>query len=187
MVLHVGQDGGHGGKKQLHTACQQIQRGRAAAFVGHMGHVQLGLLPEQLARQVVDAAITGGTKVNPLRACRYSRAQLRQGFDTHLFVGHHQQRAAPNEGHGREVFVHLVGGCALGHRVGDEGGGGEQQGVAIRLRLGHHIGPDGATAAALVVHHHRLAQFVDQRFGDVARNAVRAATGCEGHDQGDGA
>ena len=66
LVFHVLQDGRHRGKEQVDAAGEQVDRRRPAALVRHVRHRQAGLLPEHLARQVVDAALAGRAVVQAL-------------------------------------------------------------------------------------------------------------------------
>jgi hypothetical protein len=58
-------------------------------------------------------------------------------------------------------------------------------GVAVRRRLGHHIQPDVAAGAGLVVHDHRPSQQGGELLGDQARSGVGATAGRERHDEAD--
>ncbi|KAG1228330.1 hypothetical protein G6F68_019495 [Rhizopus microsporus] len=61
-----------------------------------------------------------------------------------------------------------------------------QQGVAVRLGLGHHVGADVAIGATLVFADDALAQLLGQLGRPQAAHGIRAAAGRERHDQLDG-
>ena len=64
--------------------------------------------------------------------------------------------------------------------------GGNQNGVAIRLRLGDRARPEVAAGAALVFHHHLLTEFHADPIANGARHAIGESAGCGRDDDGDG-
>ena len=56
---HMLQRGWDAGEHQLHFAGEQRDRGGAAAFVGHVNHVDFGLRLEEFQRKVIGVARAG--------------------------------------------------------------------------------------------------------------------------------
>jgi hypothetical protein len=61
----------------------------------------------------------------------------------------------------------------------------QQQGIAVRLRLGRARGAEGAAGAADILDDHLLTERLGHGFGDQPRDRVGRPAGRERHDDGD--
>ncbi|MCY1531947.1 hypothetical protein D9M68_671870 [compost metagenome] len=151
-----------------------------------MDHVGLGDVLEQLAIQVRDAALAGGSVAVLARVGLQQRDELLQRLGRHLRIYRQHVGHVDQVGDRCEILERVVRILGVGGRVGRHGADrGDAEGVAIRRGLGQRIGADRAAAAAAVFHHHRLAQLAAQAVGDRARDDVGGAAGRERDDQAD--
>jgi hypothetical protein len=82
-------------------------------------------------------------------------------------------------GEGRGVVVQLPAQPAVHHIAGEVA---DEQGVAIRRRLGRQRGAQAGAAAGAVFHHEGLAEAAAELLGEQPGRGVRGATGGVGHD-----
>ena len=90
---------------------------------------------------------------------------------------------------GDDVEVIDVDGLVRGDRQrgdGDQGGGEQEQVLAVGRLARHFLGGEGAVGAGLVHHGHRGAEGLGGAFGDGAGDQVGAAAGGLAHGQVDG-
>ncbi len=94
-------------------------------------------------------------------------------------VAHHQRDR-------REIAQRVVG-QVVAHvrRDRDRADGGEEDGVAVGLRLGDEVGADRAVGAGLVLDQHRLRQRVLQLVGEQPADEIGRAAGREGDHHAD--
>jgi hypothetical protein len=101
---------------------------------------------------------------------------------------HHEYDRRDREQRDRREVARWIEGQALGveRRVDDEGArGGEQQRVAVRVRLGDVGKADNAAGAGLGLDHHRLANALRNLVEHDAADGVGGATCLKGTDDAD--
>jgi hypothetical protein len=97
--------------------------------------------------------------------------RLRQRHAHHVGLGDQQR-------HRREIADRVVAQRRIEELVGGKPWPDDEDGVAVGIGTGHHVGGDVAAGAGLVLDHHRLAPHLlqavaDQPRGDVSRAARR--------------
>jgi P-type Cu+ transporter len=186
-AVQVALQGGKGGEGQQDLVTQHVGERGARALVGHMNEVggtreflehfthqvRLAARAKGAVAQVASAAHVGGQLAHVLHGC--------DGVDGQ------RQRHIGDGGHRREVALHVVGQLGVEHRVGHKGGVvREQQGVAVRCGLGHHLGANAGVGARAVFHHHGLAQQLAHALGHAPPDDVGGAARGVGHDDAQG-
>ena len=182
--LDEGQGRGQVVEDDGHLARHRIVERRARAPVGHMRERQPRAAGHQLHQHVAYGArarrAVGMLAGVLLHLVHEGRKALRLEARMH---GQHIGRGR-NVGDGREIGERVVGQARVDGRIGGRGGhGGHAQRVAVGLGARGLVRADGASAAALVVHHQRLAQGLGHARRNRARHDVGGAAGRKRHDQ----
>src|SRR5579872_7384720 len=104
------------------------------------------------------------------------RDQLLERFDRQVRIGRQNQGILARQNDRLEVAQRLVAERRIEREVrGQRRVGGEQKRVAVRRRLGDHLGADAAAGAGTVDDHHRLAPRLAQAVAELARQNVDGA------------
>jgi hypothetical protein len=90
----------------------------------------------------------------------------------------HQVGLRDQHRHRRKVGDGIVAQLRIQELVGGHSRAGDEDRIAVGIRMGDHVGGDVAAGARFVLHHHRLAPdllqaVADQTRGDVGRTARR--------------
>ncbi len=96
---------------------------------------------------------------------------------------HHDRHVAERDDRGE--IGHLETEVRAGRRRHGMGRGIDQDGVAVRLRLGDRAHADGVAGAWAVFHNDRLPELGGELIGDDARHDVARAAGGQRHDDAD--
>ncbi|MNI47523.1 hypothetical protein D3C73_1020490 [compost metagenome] len=160
-----------------------VGNGGGAALVRHMHQVDLGVLLQHFHGQVTRrAAARAGMRVLT-RVLARQLDEVGKGLAGKLHVGDQHVGPGGQQRDMREVAVPirhvLVDGVADGVGAHPR----QQQGVAVRFGLGHHIGTDVAVGPALVFDDDALAQLFGKFGREQPAHRVGAAAGRERHDQ----
>ena len=140
------------------------------AAVGHVRDVHPRRALQPLQEQVADGAGAGGAHGDPAGVGAGEGEEFAQAAPGSLGVDDQQDGADRDAGDGRQVAERVDGHLrAVEPLVGHQHvGGGEEQGVAVLLRLRHGGGAEVAAGAGPVLHHHRLAEDGREALGDHA-------------------
>ena len=149
-----------------------------------MHHVDAGHRLEQLAGKMRHRAHARGAVAVLAGVGLQQRDELTQILCRQLRVGDQHQRKAAGERDRDEVLDRIVWQVLVDEGV-DHGRGHrlEDQRVAVGPRPGDRVGGDGAAGAALVLHHHLLAELVAEMLGGQARHHVDAAPRGQRNDE----
>ena len=178
-MRHEGRCGAEG---QVHLAAQQVLQRRARALVGHVHHLHAGLLLQHGTRHMLQRAVARRGIVELAGVGLGVAHQLGQRL--HRQLGAHDDDLRCRQHIGHRGKVALLPALGLGQVGRDDVVARvlHQQRVAVGIGTLDQIGGDGAVAAALVVHHHRLPDHRRQRLCGHAAGQIGGATrGC-GHD-----
>jgi hypothetical protein len=100
---------------------------------------------------------------------------------------HHQHfRHLGDQRDGREILERVIGHLLHAGGDGERAGADDADGVAVRLGLGDHVGPEHAGLAGAVLDHDGLLEDLRHALRDHARDHVVRPAGREWHDQPDG-
>jgi hypothetical protein len=154
--------------------------------IGHVGQRNTGRRLQQLRGDVPERALA--------RHADGELAGVGLGVGDHVLqrrercigLGGDDQRRVCDQHDRLEILVGIVG-HRLVHQpvLRDRARRREQQGVAVRWRLGDHRAADIATSAAAIFNDELLAERVAEHRRDHAGKHVGAAAGWERHHQGD--
>ena len=170
----------------LDGAADQVSQHRARALVGHVDRLDLGGQHKHLQCQVLRAAGAGRTKADLARLGAAQLDQILHGFGRLAFVADQQVGRDTHQHNRLEVFGGVIVDLLQGGRDGLAVDVRHQQRVAVAGLLGHIVGGDGARRACLVLDDDLRLPQVTQLLADDPSQNVRAATGCEAHDDTDG-
>ena len=166
-------------------AAEQIaQRGDRAA-IGHMRHLDLGDVREQLAGQMIDGADARRAVLDRLALRLGLLDQIGNRADRRLRIDHDDIRHGADKTDRCEILALVAGVLGEAERDRQRRIGAEQDRVAVRRALGDRARADGAAGAAAVVDHDRLLEGFAQLVGDRAGDDAGAAAGRERNDQRD--
>ena len=170
-----------------HGAAEQVLHGRRRAAIGDLVELDAGRLLEQHGGEMERIADARMRDVDLARLGLRGGDQL--GDRVHLqLVRVHQQHAdeARRQRDRREVLLGIERDLLVEALVGREGRDvAEQDGVAVRLRLGDEVRAEIGRGARLVLDHDRLADQLLHLLPDEAREEVGPAAGRIRHDQMD--
>ena len=182
----MGQHRGDGVETHQDLVAQQVGGQRPASFVGDVGEWDARGVLELGTDQVLRRAVAVGAIVAFVRLGLDQRHQFADVLDggvgvDHQHVGHHG-----DGGDGDQVFLEVIGQLAV--HTGRDGvvHRSHQQGVAVRLGLGHVVGTDGGTRTRLALNDDGLAEGAREPFPQCTRQNVCGATRCERNHQADG-
>ena len=140
---------------------------------------------EQCARQVLRAAIAGRPKMDGLGLAFGQSDQLTRVVGLDLWVDHQDVGRLHQFGNRGKGLDRIVGQLAIDRLAQHVGGGGHQQGVAIRGRFRHMVSPDGGACPLTVLHHHLLPQTGGQTDRGQSSHDVGEPAGSGRHDDAD--
>ena len=153
------------------------------AFVGDVGKARTGLAFEQLVHQLERGRRRG--VVGFVRVLFGVGHQLLHGFSRVAGLHQNHQRRIAKQSNRREI-IRAIGQLGIEHMVEHHRAGhAHDEGVAVRLGLGHIRRADDGGHAGFVLHHHRLAQTGGQFFRQDARHLIDATTSGITHHEGD--
>jgi hypothetical protein len=170
------------GHQQVGIARVERVHRLARAAIGHMQDVDARAHLQQLAREMGGGAGAGGAEAE----MRRPRLRLRHEIleVAHRPVGPREQRhrRLGHQRHRHQVAERIIAGVTLQRRQDCDGGGGEQDGVAIP-GLHDMLDAERAAGAGPRFHDHALAELSREVVGNEARRHLHRAAGGEGHDE----
>ena len=170
------------GERQLHLAAQDIRIGGADAAIGHVCHVDAGLLLDHLAGQMRRRPDAGGRKVELAGIGLGVGDELGKRFHRQMQRRNDHRRRGADDGHRLQPLGQIIRHVLQQRRVGHHAGIGQHDRVAVRGRACGHVDAHDAAGARTVLgyhrHSHRLAEphrqiapgSVDDAAGDVREN-----------------
>src|SRR5438309_876245 len=167
----------------LDDSRHQVLLRRPAALVRHVVELDPGHVHEELGDEVLRAAVAGAGEVDLARLLLRSRDQLLHRI--HPERGVHDPHVRPG---GDADYLREVGERVVRHRLvhvrrDHERRGGEEQRVAVRLRLRHVVRSDRASGAGPVLDEELLPEGLGELLRDDAPGHVgRAARRKRDHD-----
>ena len=167
------------------AAEQIVERGRPA-LVGHVHHLDAGLLHEQLRRQIVERADAGRAEAELAGPRPGVGDELLHRLHRQLVVDHHGGGVFGGAGDRHEVARRVERRLGV-DRIADHGRADRpgHDRVAVRLRLEHLAQAEHAVGARLVLHHDGLAEPRPQPVADDARRQIGDAGRRKRHHHAD--
>jgi hypothetical protein len=169
--------------KQESAGGRKLPRHVRAAAEGDVLQPDAGAALQQFAHEMADVS-------DPRRAVGHLPGAALRLLDVaaQVLTGetgtHRQVIGLGGDLRGRDEGPLVVHGkVSVDERQDREGGALEQEGVAIRWRLGDRHRGDGPARAGAVLHHEGLAQVLGDLGLDRARNRIGDAAGAVGHDE----
>ena len=181
MAVHIGDRA----EQKVDMAAEEIAQGRDRAAIGHVRHLELCGVREQLARQMIDGADARRAVLDRLALRLGLFDQVGNRADRRFRIDHDDIRHRADEPDRCEVLAFIAGVLGEAERDGQRRIGAEQDRVAVRRALRDRAGADRAAGAAAVVDHDRLLERVAQLVGDGAGDDAGAAARRERNDQRD--
>ena len=133
-----------------------------------------------------DGAEPGDADGNGAPARFRQRRKLTRRIDLHRGVHDQHGRVEHRHADRREILDRVVREIAVQRRIDRDGAhGGEEQGIAVGLRLRHVLGRDRAAGAWPVVDDDGLSDQAAQPFGQEPRDEIGGAAGGESDHQPD--
>ena len=185
-LLHQGQRDLGADEEHVDMAAEQVGHRGRRTLVGHLQHVDARSAQHHFRRNVAGGAETGLAVAELARLLARQRHQLLHGL---------RRQRGPHDEHLAEVLRQQRDVGEVAHRVvrrvGRESGNGgvrcrgNQNGVAVRRRLGDIRGPDHATRAGAVLDDHRLPEHGLQLGRDDTGDLVGRPTRRRRHDDPD--
>ncbi|MOA07769.1 hypothetical protein D3C78_1274870 [compost metagenome] len=169
-------------KETVHMAGDHVGDGGRRAFVGNVRELDLGMLIEQLHRQVRHAA--GARRSHGQRCAGLARRghKFRTGAVGCLGVHHQHFHIADHQRDRRQIGGGLVAELGVERGVdGDRAHAGQPERAGVGRCARDEVGSDGSIGSGLVLYHDSVAQFLAQLLGQGARHKVDRASWGEGH------
>jgi hypothetical protein len=183
--LDLAYDRGHGVEAHLHLAADQIDQGRGAALVGHVGDLNACGILEHLGSDMLGAARAAAGEIDLTGILPGHGHQLRHrvggnGVAHHQHIGHRADK-----GHGNQIPVVVVAELEQMRCDGMGRDHAHDHGVAVR-GLGRHVHGQRVGDAGPVLHDHRLLEQRPQPVGHGAGHGIGAASGRGPHQHAHG-
>ena len=137
-----------------------------------MSHLDLRHPLEQFAAQMQRGAVAGRSVGDLALVLVAISDELLDRFRGRGIRHAHQVGLGDQPCHRREVADGIVAQRRIQELVGGQSRANDEDRVAIRIRMGDHIGRNVAAGAGLVLHHHRLAPNLLQAVADETRGDI---------------
>ena len=162
--------------QQLDHAAQAVGQRLAVAAIRHVQHLGAGLRGQRRHADVGHGALTRRAVAHAVRTRLGEFDQAGEVLHRQRLGGDDGDRSDGHAGQRRQVLQRVVVG--LGQmRVDRQRAGRGQQGGAVRLRPGHHVGAHRGASARLVLDDDSDVRFLAQHVAQAAPDRVGAAAG----------
>ena len=165
-------------EEHLDVSTDEIIHRRSRAAIRHMHDVDLRHALEQLAGQMIGGAVARRGEVDLARLLFRQRDQFPHILGRYCGIDDQHDRRSREQCDGREIRGRIERELAVERLIdGERPGRGEQQGVAVRLRLGDEIAAGVSAAAGAVLDDELLAEIVTEFLRQDARHHVHRSPG----------
>ncbi len=166
--------------RDRHMCRDEIVHRLAGTLVGHVRHLEPGLLDEPFAKEVLVRANARRGIALPRRLL-HRRDEFSHRADAELLMHRPDQRLARDEDHRHQIFQ-IVAVHPQDLRRARNIVVGEEHGVAVGRALRHRLDADGPAGAGAIFDHHLLPEAARHVFAGQPRQEIRSAAGRQHHD-----